>query len=207
MLKVATYFPQLTPDRLALLDAYAEAIGKWNDRINLVSRKDIANLEERHVLHSLAVFRYMDFAPGTLILDAGTGGGFPGIPLAIANPGGRYHLVDSTGKKIMVLQGIIRELGLNNAVAEKSRIEELAGPYHFVVSRAVAEIPLMLKWISGMISPSHFNRKPNGLIYLKGGNLGEDMKQVKQRFRLVNLADYFGEDFFMEKKLVHILYE
>jgi 16S rRNA (guanine527-N7)-methyltransferase len=201
---ISKYFKELSPAQqdqfAALFDVYKE----WNDKINVISRKDFDTLYERHVLHSLAIVKFLPFQNGSKILDIGTGGGFPGIPLAIMFPECQFHLVDSIGKKIKVVQEVTAALGLKNVKATHGRAEEVKDKYDFVVSRAVAELELLVKWSQGKISKKQINAIPNGLICLKGGDLSEELKAVNQYKELYNLNDYFTEDFFETKKLVYV---
>jgi len=176
----------------------------WNEKINVISRKDIGSLYEKHVLHSLAIAKVIRFGGGTKILDVGTGGGFPGIPLAILFPEVSFHLVDSVGKKIKVVQAVAEALGLTNVVAEQIRAEQLAGKYDFVVSRAVTTLPDFVKWIRKNISADHRNAMPNGILYLKGGDLAEELKPFGKRSVVYNLSDFFTEEFYETKKLVYL---
>jgi 16S rRNA (guanine527-N7)-methyltransferase len=201
---ISKYFKELSPAQqdqfAALFDVYKE----WNDKINVISRKDFDTLYERHVLHSLAIVKFLPFQNGSKILDIGTGGGFPGIPLAIMFPECQFHLVDSIGKKIKVVQEVAAALGLKNVKATHGRAEEVKDKYDFVVSRAVAELELLVKWSQGKISKKQINAIPNGLICLKGGDLSEELKAVNQYKELYSLNDYFTEDFFETKKLVYV---
>jgi len=198
------YFKDLSPTQqqqfAALFDVYKE----WNDQINVISRKDFDTLYERHVLHSLAIAKFLPFQPGSKILDIGTGGGFPGIPLAIMFPECQFHLVDSIGKKIKVVQEVSSALGLTNVKATHGRAEEVKDKFDFIVSRAVAELALLVRWSQGKIAKKQINAIPNGLICLKGGDLSEELKVVNQYKELYNLNDYFTEDFFETKKLVYV---
>ena len=177
---------------------------EWNARINVISRKDIDSLYERHVLHSLAIAKFIRFTAGTQVLDVGTGGGFPGIPLAIFFPNTRFHLVDSIGKKIKVVKEVAESLELNNVSAEQIRAEQLKGKYDFVVSRAVTKLPEFVSWIRKNISLKQQNAIPNGVIYLKGGNLEGEIRPFRKTAFVQNLSDYFDEEFFETKKLVHV---
>ncbi|HEX2395861.1 MAG TPA: 16S rRNA (guanine(527)-N(7))-methyltransferase RsmG [Bacteroidales bacterium] len=176
----------------------------WNERINLISRKDIANLYVHHVLHSLSIAKIITFKPGSVVIDAGTGGGFPGIPLAILFPETRFILTDSIRKKIQVVKAIAGELGLNNCETRNVRLEDLKDMADFVVCRAVAEIPALCKWIKKNVMPVGRHSMKNGLLALKGGDLTAELKQLKQPFQIFNLNDYFEEEFFETKKLVHV---
>ena len=201
---VNKYFKDLSPTQqqqfVALFDVYKE----WNDKINVISRKDFDTLYERHVLHSLAIAKFLPFQPDSKILDIGTGGGFPGIPLAIMFPECQFHLVDSIGKKIKVVQEVSSALGLTNVIASHGRAEEVKDKFDFIVSRAVAELALLVRWSQGKIAKKQINAIPNGLICLKGGELSEELKVVNQYKELYNLNDYFTEDFFETKKLVYV---
>lgn len=201
---VNKYFKDLSPTQqqqfVALFDVYKE----WNDKINVISRKDFDTLYERHVLHSLAIAKFLPFQPDSKILDIGTGGGFPGIPLAIMFPECQFHLVDSIGKKIKVVQEVSSALGLTNVIASHGRAEEVKDKFDFIVSRAVAELALLVRWSQGKIAKKQINAIPNGLICLKGGDLSEELKVVNQYKELYNLNDYFTEDFFETKKLVYV---
>ncbi len=201
---VNKYFKDLSPTQqqqfVALFDVYKE----WNDKINVISRKDFDTLYERHVLHSLAIAKFLPFQPDSKILDIGTGGGFPGIPLAIMFPECQFHLVDSIGKKIKVVQEVSSALGLTNVIASHGRAEEVKDKFDFIVSRAVAELALLVRWSQGKIAKKQINAIPNGLICLKGGDLSEELKIVNQYKELYNLNDYFTEDFFETKKLVYV---
>lgn len=177
---------------------------EWNEKINVISRKDIGFLFEKHVLHSLAIAKVIRFSNGTKILDAGTGGGFPGIPLAILFPEVSFHLVDSVGKKIKVVQAVAGALGLTNVVAEQVRAEQLTGKYDFVVSRAVTSLPEFVKWIRKNVSTGHRNAMPNGILYLKGGDITEELKPFGNRSVVYNLSDFFTEEFYETKKLVYL---
>jgi 16S rRNA (guanine527-N7)-methyltransferase len=177
---------------------------EWNEKINVISRKDIASLYEKHVLHSLAIAKVIRFSGGTRILDVGTGGGFPGIPLAILFPEASFHLVDSVGKKIKVVQAVSGALGLKNVVAEQVRAEQLTSKYDFVVSRAVTSLPGFVKWIRKNVSADHRNAIPNGILYLKGGDLTEELKPFGKRSVVYNLSDFFAEEFYETKKLVYL---
>lgn len=176
----------------------------WNSKINVISRKDIDSLQERHVLHSLGIAKVMNFAPGTKVLDVGTGGGFPGIPLAIMFPEVEFHLVDSIGKKIKVVNGVAESLGLKNIKTSHERAENIKGKYHFVVSRAVTRITPFWSWIHNKFEKDHFNDLNNGVLYLKGGDLIEELSELPAPFQSFDLPRYFEEDFFETKKVIYI---
>jgi 16S rRNA (guanine527-N7)-methyltransferase len=198
------YFPDLSPkqkDQFAkLFDLYKD----WNDKINVVSRKDIENLYINHVLHSLGIAKVMAFKPGASVLDVGTGGGFPGIPLAILFPETNFHLVDSIGKKITVVKGVAEGVGLKNVRGEQIRAEQIKGQYDFIVSRAVTRIKEFYGWIHNKTKKQSVHPLDNGILYLKGGDLDEELAELKKIHQVYNLSDYFTEDFFETKKVVYV---
>ncbi len=198
------YFPDLTREQQEKYRQLDDLYSGWNQKINLISRRDASHLFERHVLHSLSIARVIRFRENTQILDAGTGGGFPGIPLAIFFPEVRFTLVDSIGKKIKAVNDIIHSLELVNATAIQSRAEELNGKWHFVTSRAVAPLPRFYHWIDGLISGEQFNTLPNGILYLKGGNIEGEISTFSERTRVFDIARFFSEEFFCTKKIIHI---
>jgi len=177
---------------------------EWNSKINVVSRKDVENLYERHVLHSLGIAEVIQFKKNTTVLDAGTGGGFPGIPLAIMFPEAKFLLADSIAKKIKVVNEVSNALGLKNVEAVQARVENIKPTFDFIVSRAVARLPEFMNWCRGKIKKDNFNDLPNGILYLKGGDLKEELAQVKKSIKIYHLSDFFQEDFFETKKLVHL---
>lgn len=201
---ITKYFPNLDKNKIALFKQLQPLYAEWNAQINVISRKDFGEFYERHVLHSLAIAKFTSFSQGTKILDVGTGGGFPGIPLAIYFPQTQFHLVDSIGKKIKVVKAIIESLDLKNVTAEKIRAEELKEKYDFVVSRAVTRLPEFVPWIRKNISRKQINPMPNGIIYLKGGNLEEEIKPFKKDIYVQDLSDFFEEEFFETKKVLHL---
>lgn len=198
------YFPDLTEKQKEQFDRLGELYEEWNSQINVISRKDIDMLYERHVLHSLGIAKVCHFADDSEILDVGTGGGFPGIPLAILFPQVSFHLVDAVGKKIKVVEEVAAGLGLTNVKAEHERVEQLRGTYDFIVSRAVTRMEPFLGWVRNKINRNHFSPLDNGILYLKGGDLEEEMKEVRRKFRIYDLKDYFEEEFFETKKVVYI---
>lgn len=197
------YFPDLTDLQKQQYGKLGLLYKDWNQKINVVSRKDIDELYLRHVLHSLGIAKVMSFSPGADILDVGTGGGFPGIPLAILFPETRFTLVDSIGKKIKVVQEVIDGLQLENVTAKQMRVEELQGQYDFIVSRAVAAMPTFVHWVKGKIKKKSSHPLKNGILYLKGGDLTEELKKYKNA-RIFELSDYFTDDFFETKKVVYL---
>ena len=200
---ITKYFPALTDEqrqRFAALDALYH---DWNAKINVISRKDIDNLYEHHVLHSLGIAQVIRFKAGTEVMDLGTGGGFPGIPLAILFPEAHFHLVDSVGKKIRVCQEVINALGLTNVTTQWGRAEEVKDKYHFVVSRAVMPLTDLVKIVRGKISREQFNGLPNGLICLKGGELEHETLPLKAQTMITPLSDYYEEEFFATKQVVY----
>ena len=201
---ILKYFPDLTEEQkrqfAALYDLYLD----WNSKINVISRKDIENLYEHHVLHSLGIAKVIRFRPGTQIMDLGTGGGFPGIPLAILFPEVQFHLVDSIGKKVRVASEIANSIGLKNITFRHARAEEENGKFDFVVSRAVMPQTDLLKIIRKNISSLQQNALPNGLICLKGGELGNETMPVKNKTTLWDLKEFFEEEFFETKKVVYV---
>lgn len=201
---IEKYFPGLSEAQQSLFAQMYPLYVEWNAKINVISRKDIESLYERHVLHSLAIAKFIRFSPGTEILDVGTGGGFPGIPLAVFFPEVHFHLVDSIGKKVRVVQEVVKSLGLKNVTAEQIRAEQLKGKYDFVVSRAVTSLPDFIPWIRKNISSRQQNSIPNGVIYLKGGNLESELRTFRRSAFVQELSGYFSEAFFQTKKLVHI---
>ncbi len=201
---ISTYFPDLTPlqqQQFAQLQGLYE---HWNAQINVISRKDIELLYERHVLHSLGIAKVMRFKPKTKIMDIGCGGGFPGIPLAILFPECSFYLVDSIGKKIKVVNEVAAALELKNVRAEHKRAEEVKEKFEFIISRAVTEFPAFYRWVQNKISKDQFNTLPNGILYLKGGDLAEEFKDFKKRAVFYDLKDYFKEEFFETKKVVYL---
>jgi 16S rRNA (guanine527-N7)-methyltransferase len=200
---ITRYFPDLSGERLARLEMLGGLYREWNTRINVISRQDIDNIYERHILHSLGIARFVQFKPGTGILDAGTGGGFPGIPLAIFFPEVHFHLVDSTAKKLSVVKAIADEIGLKNVTTEHGRLEDHRKRYDFVVSRAVASLEQMVGWTWKNISRVEKNDVSNGLLYLKGGTL-EPMNNPLIHQEVYPLNMYFREPYFETKYLVHL---
>lgn len=201
---LSEYFPSLTDRQRAQFGALYDLYLDWNAKINVISRKDIENLYEHHVLHSLGIAKLINFRPGTRIMDLGCGGGFPGIPLAILFPESTFHLVDSIGKKIRVCNEVAGAIGLTNVSTRHARAEEEKGLFHFVVSRAVMPLPDLVKIIRKNISSEQMNALPNGLICLKGGELQNEAMPLKNKTFMYNLSDYFKEEFFRTKKLVYV---
>lgn len=201
---ISKYFPDLTEEQhtrfAALYDLYVD----WNSKINVISRKDIENLYEHHVLHSLGIAQVIHFRAGTTVMDLGCGGGFPGIPLAILFPEVCFHLVDSIGKKIKVCNEVITATGLTNVTTRHARAEEEKGEFQFVVSRAVMPLTELAKIIRKNISKKQQNAMPNGLICLKGGELEHEAMPLKNKTFMYNLSDYFDEEFFRTKKVVYV---
>lgn len=198
------YFPDLTPETRKRFEQLLPLYTQWNAQINVISRKDIDRLYVHHVLHSLAIHRFIQFKPGSRILDIGTGGGFPGIPLAIMHPDVQFVLVDSIGKKIKVVQEVSAALGLTNVTAIHERAEKIKGTFDFVVSRAVAEMGELLAWSRGKVAQKQINALPNGLICLKGGDLSAEFKGLSKAIETYPLSGWFDEDFFETKKLVYL---
>jgi 16S rRNA (guanine527-N7)-methyltransferase len=201
---IQKYFPSLTPNQVKQFSELGSLYEIWNQRINVISRKDIENLYEHHVLHSLAIARIIRFKPGTRIIDAGTGGGFPGIPLAILFPESQFILVDSIAKKIKVTEVVIRETGLTNCIARNLRLEDLRDKADFVVCRAVTDIPRLFGWVGKNIIQGGTNTLPNGLLALKGGDLEDELLPMGFEVRVFNISDYFSEEYFETKKVVYI---
>lgn len=202
---IKKYFPELSEKQFKQFEEMEGLYNHWNAQINVVSRKDIDELNVRHVLHSLGIAKVINFKDETAVLDVGTGGGFPGIPLAVMFPKVHFHLVDSIGKKIKVVKAVAEELGLSNVEATHSRVQDLKHSYDFVVSRAVTNMPDFTNMIKRRVEKKGFNKLRNGIIYLKGGDLAEELAPY-QSVRLFDLTDYFEEDFFETKKVVHIPY-
>lgn len=198
------YFPELTEKQkeqfAALFDLYAD----WNSKINLISRKDIDNLYEKHILHSLGIAKVIQFRKGTKILDVGTGGGFPGIPLAILFPEASFLLLDSIGKKVKVAEDVARQIALANVTCKHARAEEEKRSFDFVVSRAVMPMPDLAKIVRKNVSKKPINALPNGIICLKGGDLTEEMKPFAKQYISHDLSDFFEEEFFLTKKVIYL---
>lgn len=201
---ILKYFPELSETQKKQFEMLFELYSEWNEKINVVSRKDIDNLYTNHVLHSLGIAKVQQFNAGAEILDVGTGGGFPGIPLAILFPEVKFHLVDSIGKKITVVKEVSSALGLKNVKAEQARAEQLKGEYDFIVSRAVTRIKEFYQWIHRKTKVKSMHERDNGILYLKGGDLDEELGELKKPYQLYDLSDYFAEDFFETKKVVYV---
>ena len=201
---IESYFDNLTQLQAQQFEKLPDLYRFWNEQINVISRKDIENFQERHVLHSLGIAKVLSFHEGTQVLDVGTGGGFPGIPLAILFPEVQFTLVDSIGKKIKVVNEVSLELGLKNVNAFHQRAEETKGKFDFVVSRAVAQMPEFLNWVSSKIEKKSAHSLKNGILYLKGGDLQQEMSTIRNSFKIYSLSDYFTEPFFETKKVVHV---
>ncbi len=201
---ISHYFYHLTPTQKAQFDALKNLYEEWNAQINVISRKDIDELYLRHVLHSLGIARIMSFNIGADVLDVGTGGGFPGIPLAILFPKTNFLLVDSIGKKIKVVKAVADSLNLRNVEAKHSRAELIDQKFDFVVSRAVTRLKPFYQWIANKIKHESNHTLDNGILYLKGGDLTEELKEAKKKYTLFELKDYFKEDFFETKKVLHV---
>lgn len=201
---IKNYFPDLTPVQVTQFEKLADLYKEWNEKINVISRKDIDNIYINHVLHSLGIAKVISFKAGTEILDVGTGGGFPGIPLAIMFPQTQFHLVDSIGKKITVVTEVTKALGLKNVRAEQARAEQLKGKYDFIVSRAVTRMKEFHGWIQHKVKEESFNTLDNGILYLKGGDLDEEMNELRRPYSVYNLPDYFKEEFFETKKVIYV---
>lgn len=198
------YFPKLSAQQRGQFEQLQDLYSFWNNQINVISRQDIENLYEKHVLHSLGIAKVLDFKHGTEILDVGTGGGFPGIPLAILFPECRFHLVDSIGKKIKVVTEVSQALGLKNLTAQHERAENVAGDFDFIVSRAVTRLKPFYAWVESKVTRNQFNDLKNGILYLKGGDLEEELQEFGKKYKLYDLSDYFEEDFFETKKVVYV---
>ncbi len=201
---ILKYFPELTTHQRQQFGMLQELYSDWNAKINVVSRKDIDKLYIHHVLHSLAIARVISFAKGTRVLDVGTGGGFPGIPLAILFPAVSFTLVDSIGKKITVVNEVSSSLQLTNVVAQKARAEELKETFDFVVTRAVAPMPTIMGWVRSKVKPGGYNNLPNGVIALKGGDMREELAPFGKLVKRWKISDMFEEEYFEEKKVVFV---
>jgi 16S rRNA (guanine527-N7)-methyltransferase len=199
-----TYFPELSQEQLDRFDQMECLYREWNAMINVISRKDIGQIGTHHILHSLSIAKIIRFKPGTTIMDAGTGGGFPGIPLAVMFPDVQFTLVDSIGKKIKVVEAIAKSLELRNVIPINARFESVKQKFDFITGRAVASLPVFLSQVRAGVKKEGFNNLPNGLLYLTGGEIEPDLQQIKARSTIYNLPDNFREAYFITKKLVHL---
>ncbi len=204
MEQILKYFPELTDVQKSQFSALYDLYLDWNSKINVISRKDIENLYEHHVLHSLAIAKTVRFRPGTSILDFGTGGGFPGIPLAIMFPECRFKLIDGTGKKILVAQEVAKAVGLTNCSPVQLRGEEEKGKFDFVVSRAVMQLPDLMKIVRKNVSNKHQNALPNGVICLKGGDVQAEVHPYRNIAEVTDISDFFSEEWFKGKHIIYV---
>jgi len=201
---IKKYFPELTEKQIRQFNLLQDLYKEWNDKINVISRKDIDQLYERHILHSLAIAKVLNFKSNTSILDVGTGGGFPGIPLAILFPECKFHLIDSIGKKIKVVQEVSMALNLGNVTSEQIRADKVKNNFDFIVSRAVTAFPAFYNWVRKKINEESNNELKNGILYLKGGDLTEELKNFKSRITTYEIAQFFTESFFETKKVIYL---
>jgi 16S rRNA (guanine527-N7)-methyltransferase len=201
---ISRYFPNLSKQQLDAFEQLGTLYADWNEKINVISRKDIENLYLHHILHSLAIAKIISFAPASRVLDVGTGGGFPGIPLAIMFPESQFHLIDAIGKKISVVNEVSQALKLTNVKGEQIRVEQLKKKYHFIVSRAVTRFDKFQAIARKNIDTKQFNSLKNGIIYLKGGDFQDEIAGMEKKLTLYNISDYFGEPFFETKKVIHL---
>lgn len=198
------YFADIAPEKMEKLQQLEGLYKLWNERINVISRKDIDHINERHILHSLSISKIIQFERGTRILDVGTGGGFPGIPLAILFPEVDFYLVDSIGKKISVVEAVADELNLTNVRAEQKRAEKIKDRFDFITSRAVTNLPKFFMWTRDKIARKSKNSLPNGIIYLKGGDFDQELKELRWDHQQIPISDFYEEPFFETKKVVHL---
>ncbi len=201
---IEKYFPHLTEEQRLQFEKLKPLYEEWNAQINVISRKDIDQFYIHHVLHSLAIAKILSFQKGTTVLDVGTGGGFPGIPLAILFPNCTFHLVDSIGKKIKVVNEVVKALDLKNVTTFNQRAETIPHKYDFIISRAVTQMPEFVKWVRKSIKSKHQNSLPNGILYLKGGDLKAEMKPIKSYYEIIEISDFYTEAFFETKKVVYL---
>ena len=201
--EILKYFPNLTAIQKEQIEKLDFLYHDWNEKINVISRKDIDALYTKHILHSLGIAKIIQFEPGTYVLDVGTGGGFPGIPLAILFPETRFYLIDVIAKKIKVVQAVAEGLELKNVRAEQMRAENVKGDFDFIVSRAVTNMPDFVSWVETKIKKNNKHELKNGILYLKGGDLSEELKDFPKATEY-NLADFFEDEFFETKKVVHL---
>lgn len=201
---VLKYFPDLTKLQKEQIGAMEGIYNDWNQKINVISRKDIGSLYEKHVLHSLAIAKILKFRRGTQVYDVGTGGGFPGIPLAILFPEVGFYLIDSIGKKIKVVNAVVHSLGLKNVAAEQIRAEDVHGKFDFVVSRAVSVFPAFVNLVRRNVKKEQINSIPNGILYFKGGDFDREITPFRKRVHVFDLGQFFTEDYFTTKKLIHL---
>ena len=204
MTLLSSYFPDLSPEQIRQFEALEGLYQTWNAQINVISRKDTDHFYERHVLHSLAIAKIVHFLPGSSVLDIGTGGGFPGIPLAILFPEVQFHLVDSIGKKIKVVQEVAASLGLKNVQASHARAETIKDRYDFIVSRAVTQMPVFLTWVKGKSAKKNLHNLKNGVLYLKGGDLSEELAGLRYPVKEFPIFEFYKEEFFETKKVVYV---
>ncbi len=204
LLLIQRYFPEITTKQARQFEALETLYKSWNDKINVISRKDIDALYERHILHSLAIAKIIRFQNNTRILDVGTGGGFPGIPLAILMPHVSFHLVDSIGKKIKVVNAVSEAISLENVMGEHIRAEDLTDQYDFVISRAVARLKPFVDWVAKKIDNRSINTLKNGILYLKGGDIKEELSEVKWPAKIFEIHDFYESEFFETKKIIYL---
>ncbi|MDA3892285.1 MAG: 16S rRNA (guanine(527)-N(7))-methyltransferase RsmG [Salinivirgaceae bacterium] len=201
---IEKYFPNLNKSQINAFKQLGSLYTEWNEKINVISRKDIDKLYTHHVLHSLAIAKVIQFVPDTRILDVGTGGGFPGIPLAIMFPKTKFHLIDSIGKKITVVNGVAEALKLENVRGEQIRVESVKNKYDFIISRAVTRFDKFRTITRKNINSEHNNKLKNGILYLKGGDFKEELTGVEKKIKLYNISDFFEDSFFETKKVIHL---